>query len=99
MMQLEIEKNTVQQNEALKLKQALEQIDPSRATEIAQKGSLVITDQQSYYIAISAGQLTVDNKIYFAISPVSPIGLLLKGLTSGQRFTFNGKTYSIKEVR
>jgi len=99
MMQLEIEKNTVQLNEAMKLKQALDQIVPSKPVSTIQPGSLVITDGHTYYIAISAGQITIEGKSYFAISSGSPIGLLLKGLQEGDTFVFNKKTVSILSVK
>ena len=61
-------------------------------------GSLVITDQGSFYISISAGQLALDGKVYFAISAVSPIGKLLLGKKVGEKFEFNGKGYEVQEI-
>jgi transcription elongation GreA/GreB family factor len=98
MMQLEIEKNTIQLAEAQKLKQLLEQIDPERKMNKVQLGSLVITDQGNFYIAISVGQLQHDGKTYFAIAPTSPIGLKLNGHMAGDVVSFNSKNYSIKEI-
>ncbi|HTJ51518.1 MAG TPA: hypothetical protein VL443_18795 [Cyclobacteriaceae bacterium] len=98
MMQLEIEKNTVQLHEAMKLKQMLDQLQSSKHTTTVQSGSLVITDSACYYIAISAGQLTCENKTYFAIAPTSPIGILMQGLKSGESFIFNKKKIVINEV-
>lgn len=98
MMQLEIEKNTIQLNEARKLRQVLDQFDPLKPTSFVQVGSLVFTSFQSYYISISAGQLTVANKIYFAISPASPIGIQLMGKRAGERFVFNGKSIDIQQL-
>jgi len=98
MMQLEIEKNTVQLHEAMKLKQLLDQLQPTKQTTTVQPGSLVITDSTSYYIAISAGQLTYQNKTYFAIAPTSPIGILMQGLKPGDSFVFNKKKIVINEV-
>ena len=98
MMQLEIEKNTVQLAEAMKLKKALDEINPVAPTSSVLPGSLVITDQRNYYISISAGQIQADNKTYFAISPASPIGSLLKGLHVGDAFIFNAKTIRIEHI-
>ncbi len=61
-------------------------------------GSLAVTDQGSFYIGISAGQLVVDGEIYFAISAVSPIGKLLLGKSVGDKFEFNGKGYEVQEI-
>lgn len=57
MMQLEIEKQSVQLAEAMKLKHVLSQINPEKTTETIQSGSLVFTDQGNFYISISAGKL------------------------------------------
>lgn len=99
MMQLEVERNTHQLTEALKLNQALEQINPELETSIIQPGSLVMTNHGNFYIAISIGQLTVEGTHYFVISPMSPLGTKLMNGTAGASFAFNGKNYTIKEVR
>lgn len=99
MMQQEIDRNTAQLNEALKLKQALAQIDPQSASTIAQNGSLIITSNGNFYISISAGAIDIDGVIYFAISPVSPIGSKLLKLKKDDSFTFNSKEYLITEIK
>jgi len=98
MAQLEIEKNSTQLAEAQKLKVALSQIKPDQTSYAVQAGSLVITNQGNFYISISAGQFTVDNVSYFSISPASPIGSKLMGLKEGAQFSFNTKTYLIRNV-
>lgn len=98
MAQLEIEKNSVQLAEAQKLKIAIAQIKPDHPTNTVQSGSLVVTNQSNFYIAISAGQLTLDNINYFSISPASPVGSKLMGLKEGAQFSFNTKTYLIEKV-
>ena len=98
MMQLEIEKNMVQLNEAQKLKQVLHTIDPAKQTKVVQSGSLVITDQGIFYLSISAGQLKADQKTFFAIAANSPIGIQLMGKSAGTAFSFNKKNYLIQEV-
>lgn len=98
MAQLEIEKNSAQLAEALKLKVTLSQIKPYHPSTAVQSGSLVITNQGNFYISISAGQFTVDNANYFCISPASPIGSKLMGLKPNDQFAFNSKTYQIEKV-
>lgn len=98
MMQQETNRNLTQLNEANKLKVALNQINPAGASAVAETGSLVITDNGNFYIAISAGTLTIDNETYFAVSPASPIGLILKGLKKDEKFSLNGKHYFVKMV-
>lgn len=99
MMQQEIDRNTTQLNEALKLRQALSLIDPQSSSETTQNGSLVITNNGNFYLSVSAGAIDIDGTIYFAISPVSPIGSKLLKLKKGDKFTFNNKEYLITEIK
>ncbi len=98
MMQLEIEKQSVQLAEAMKLKHVLSQINPEKTTDTIQSGSLVYTDQGNFYISISAGKLDLEGMTYFAVSPVSPIGALLIGKKSGDAILLNGKTFTIRKI-
>ncbi|UKJ09044.1 3-oxoacyl-ACP synthase [Solitalea lacus] len=98
MMQQEIDRNTVQLNEAVKLKQLLALISPDKSSTTVQSGSLVLTNNGNFFIAISVGGLEVNGVKYFAISPSSPIGVRLMNLKPGEPFHFNGKTYLINSI-
>ncbi len=98
MAQLEIEKNTVQLYEAMKLKRILEMISADFSAPKIQNGSLVLTDNGHYYLAISAGKLIHDTVSYFAISSSSPIGQKLLSLTKGDIFDFNGRKVTIQAI-
>lgn len=98
MMQQEKDRNTTQLNEANKLLVALNHISTKGSSAEAETGSLVITDNGKFYIAISAGVLTIEGESYFAVSPASPIGIKLKGLKIGDGFELNGKKYKVGEV-
>jgi transcription elongation GreA/GreB family factor len=98
MMHLEIEKNTAQLAEARAEKRILDQIDPRKQPVKAGSGSLVITDHGNFFLAISVGRLVVEDKPYFAISVKSPIGIKLLGLKADESFSFNNKTYMVKQV-
>ncbi len=98
MMHLEKEKLASQLSEALKMKKALDQIEPSKALSSVGLGALVETGMANYYISVSAGKLEVDGGVYFAISPLSPIGQELLGKSQGDQFQFAGKTQLIKSV-
>src|ERR1700722_687376 len=71
MMQQETNRNLGQLSEANKLKVALNTIGTGFGKETAEPGSLVITDNGSFYLAISAGILKVNNDVYYAVSPAS----------------------------
>jgi transcription elongation GreA/GreB family factor len=98
MMQQDIDRNKRLLIDAEQNQQILNSLKDTPHSDAARNGSLVITDQGSFYLSISAGQLHLDKDIYFAISAVSPIGKLLLGKFKGDKFDFNGKKYAIKEV-
>lgn len=98
MMQLEVEKNSAQLAESVKLKHALDQISLDVSPPSVQAGSLVITDHGVFFIAISLGKVTLGNKTYIVIAPASPLGQELMGLKPGDRFSFKGTDYLIKEL-
>lgn len=98
MMQQETDRNMAQLNEANKLKVALNTINSTITHNTAEPGSIITTNNGNFYLAISAGALTVNGESYFAISPASPIGIKLKGLKGGDGFNVNGKAYKIINV-
>jgi transcription elongation GreA/GreB family factor len=98
MAQQETNRNLAQLNEANKLKVSLNKINPNGVSDKAEAGSVVITGNGNFYIAVSAGVLTVDNEKYFAVSPASPIGFKLIGQKTGDEFKLNDKLYHIKQV-
>lgn len=61
-------------------------------------GSLVQTDQSLFYLAVSAGKLTVRGKEVLALSPLAPVGRLLMNKQVGDTITFNGHKYLIQEI-
>jgi transcription elongation GreA/GreB family factor len=97
MLQLEMEKAGQQLQSIQLMKETLSRIDPTKASEVIRLGSLVETNLASYFLSISAGQLTVKNKVYFAISTSSPIGKLLLGKTVGEQILWNGRGIIIKK--
>jgi transcription elongation GreA/GreB family factor len=98
MMQQETDRNQAQLNEANKLLVALNQISVDTVSTTAGPGSLVLTDNGKFYIAISAGALTLHGEGYFAVSPASPIGGKLQGRKVGDEFNLNGKDYQVKDI-
>jgi len=98
MMQQETDRNLQQLIETNKLKVALNRVNPGHISDAIEPGSVVITDNGSFYMAISAGALSVGAETYFAVSPASPIGLLLAGKKTGEKIILNGKPYAITMV-
>lgn len=98
MAQLEIEKNTAQLHESLRLKQVLARLEGGGEGAAARLGSLVRTNRGNYFLSISVGKVSIEGEDYFAISPQSPIGNKLMGLSKGAQMDFNGQLFNIVEV-
>ena len=99
MMHLEQEKAATQFDEALKLKIALEKINPSKSSVTIEGGSIVVTDNGLFFLSVALGQIRYENQDYYAISPVSPLGKELLGKRAGEIVAINGRTFAIKEVQ
>lgn len=96
MLQLEREKAGQQLAEVEKLKASLIKIDLAISSDIIGLGSVVFTSTAHYFIAISAGQLQVGTQSFFAISPNTPIGLLLLGKRTGDVVVFRDLKFVIE---
>lgn len=99
MLQLEREKAGNQLAEIIKVKEHLSKINLQSTSAFIGLGSIVYTSKANYFIAISAGQLQVDSKQFFAISPSTPIGKLLLGKTIDDKITFRESTFSIIDIK
>ena len=98
MAQLEQEKGAKQLSEALNLRNELLKIDPEKSSLVVSKGSVVITNEGNFYISIAAGKIMIENDIYFAISPESPLASNIAGLLKTQSVSFNSKQYTILSI-
>ena len=98
MAQLETEKLTAQLSEALNIKQNLTQINPTNTNNTVVLGSIVYSNNGNFYIAASIGKVTIENEVFFAISPASPIGKLLLTKKEKESFSLNGNAYTILAV-
>lgn len=98
MAQLEIEKNSQQLAESLKIKNTLDQMRIDDPAASVQSGSLVATDHGTFFIAISMGKVVVKGESFVVIAPASPLGQQLMGATTGDTRTFNKLSYKIREL-
>lgn len=98
MLQLEREKAGQQLAEVDKLKEALSKIDPTKSFDTVGLGSVVITSNSNYFIAISAGEFKVKSQSFFAISPHTPMGSLLMGKKIGEVVVFRDSTFVIENI-
>ena len=98
MMHLEQEKTAVQVEETMKLKVLLDKMDITSDSETIHHGSVVSTSNGVFFLAAALGQVTVQNQIFFVISPVSPLGKELLGKKGGGSAIVNGRTFKIIEI-
>lgn len=61
----------------------------TRVRQYAEVGSIVVTGQATYFIAVSLGMQKLNNRTFVVVSPLSPIGKLLIGAKEGDTIRFN----------
>lgn len=98
MLQLEREKAGHQLSEIEKLEVNLSKINTHTNPEIIGLGSVVITSQANYFVAISAGQIKAKNQLFYAISPNTPMAMLLIGKRVGDQVVFREQIIKIVNV-
>ncbi len=99
MIQLEQERAGHQLRQAEELLLALQAINTMLPpTETIQLGSLAITDKGSFYISVGLGKITLDGKLYYAVSPTAPIAVALLGKRVGDGPVFNGQQMVVKSI-
>lgn len=87
-----------QYEEALKVLNVINKIDPEKTNEAAALGAIVITDSQQFFIAASLGNIKLNDQVYIAISTSSPMFQAMAGKKKGESFSFRDKKFLIKEI-
>ncbi|MCI1753479.1 MAG: 3-oxoacyl-ACP synthase [Flavobacteriales bacterium] len=98
MAQLELEKQAVALGNLREMEHVLQRIDPSQRSTAIVPGSLVSTDQGTYYISAAAGKLDVEGTTVMAISMQAPIVEFLKGIAPSGSGKFNGRKVKLLSV-
>lgn len=98
MMQMEEAKNQAQLSEALEAKQLLATIKPERKNNKADLGSLVVTSQGIYFIAVGIGKIIIKGQTLYAISIDAPIGKILNNKQKGDKITFSNRQIVIDSI-
>lgn len=76
----------------------LEQIEPDTRHETVAYGTVVHTDQRNFLIAASLEEFDAGGLSYLGVSTKAPLIQALLGMKAGDKASFNGITYHIKEV-
>lgn len=98
MLHIEREKAGTQLQQIKKVKEALDQIDFNKTSEIICLGSIVFTSQMNYFMAISAGEIKHALDSFYAISPSTPIGELLMAKKVGDEVIFKDQKIKILRI-
>ena len=98
MAQIEIQKNETQLQKTRMLQKELSKIEINKIFDVVEFGSLVLTNQEHYFISLGLGKIIVDEKEIFAISLASPIGKSLEGKKIGDTVQFQQKEIEILEI-
>ena len=73
-------------------------INPGKSTNFITQGSLIVTNFETYYMAIGMGQMQIASETLYVISPESPLGALLMGKRVGDTVELRGRQINIKQL-
>ncbi|MFY1047673.1 hypothetical protein [Chryseobacterium sp. GP-SGM7] len=97
MLQQEINNLQVQLNEVLKQRDFLKTI-LSKSSEKAEKGAIVKTERGLFFISVSLGEITFENKKIICISPESPLAKAMNGKYKNEVFSLNNINQKIEII-
>ena len=98
MMQVEQEKGELQLAKSTQLLAVLKQIDPKTNYDKVNFGAIVYTSQYNYFISIGIGRVKLNQKDFYVISALSPIGALLMDKKIGQIIEFRDQRIAIEQI-
>ena len=97
-IQREIDQLASQLKKNETLKHQLTKVDLFKNHQLIDFGSIVETNNGTYFLAIGWGKITISNKAVFCISLASPIGKQLYKKETGDQFDFQKKKFIVKNV-
>ncbi len=98
MLQIEQANIRSQLQDAVDKKSVLDKINPALVPIKVVQGSLVKTDKGYLYLAIALGRVSLDGVTITVLSPQSPLGSKLMGLSVGDGVEMNGTHYTIATI-
>jgi transcription elongation GreA/GreB family factor len=96
MLQIEQANTRAQLKELLAQKTALEKINPLLAASVVVNGSLIKTNKGYLFLSTALGKAVVNDIVVTALSPQSPLGIKLMGLTVSDTVEINSNRYVIE---
>lgn len=98
MLQIEQANKREQLKEAMVQKVALEKINPSIVAAGVLNGSLIKTNRGYLFMSIALGKAVIGSITVIALSPQSPLGNKLMGLSIGDSLEVNNNSYTIESI-
>jgi transcription elongation GreA/GreB family factor len=98
MLQIEQANTRAQLQEVINQKDVLEKINPAVTAIKIVNGSLVKTNKGYFFLSVALGKVVVDTTAVIALSPQSPLGAKLMGLTIGDIAEVNGNKYAVESI-
>jgi len=98
MLQIEQANTRAQLEEVLAQKAALEKINPALSTHMIVNGSLIKTNRGWLFLSTALGKAMVESITVTALSPQSPLGIKLLGLTVSGVAEVNKNRYIIESI-
>ena len=98
MINIEWNKLSVQLSEYDRLGNILNRIEEHKPNGNVVLGSIVVTDAAKYFISIPAGEIKSGHEKFYAVGIKAPIAQILLGKKVGEKMTFNGRQFTIKEI-
>ena len=98
MLQIEQAQKRDQLKEVQSQKAAMEKIDPAVSAAMVVNGSLIKTNRGYLFVSTALGRAVIDGVNVTALSPQSPLGTKLMGLTAGAIAEVNNNSYEIVSI-
>jgi hypothetical protein len=98
MLQIEQANTRTQLQEVIAQKDALEKINPAVTPIKIVNGSLVKTNRGYLFLSVALGKAMVEGIAVIALSPQSPLGAKLLGLSAGDSTEINGNKYFVESI-
>jgi len=98
MIQQEMDKQAAQLAKTGAMKNDLLKINPEKKYELAEFGSLLITNAGNYFLSIAYGKLAFMGDEYICLSLASPLGKSFFGKKAGDELIFGGKKMILVEI-
>lgn len=98
MAQIELNKLEAQLGKTVQMKNELSKIDGNYLFKKVEFGALIKTNTENFLLTIPFGKIEINNEIFYAISPASPIGMALLGKKLSDEFEFQGRKIRVESI-